>query len=71
MRFTLIVSAFLLLASLVGAAHIFRYVPINTNDAFDFISVRDRWEHRVCVISLARGNRMLCTMPEVKAILPQ
>ena len=66
--------ALLFLASLIGAgfgaAHMWRYAPLPSADTFDFAPVWDRWQHRRCVVSLLRGNELICTEERLKEYLP-
>ena len=52
---------------LLFLAHMFRYVPVS-GAGLEFVTVWDRWLHRVCVISLTLENRLACSIEEMSEI---
>ena len=60
---------------LIAAANYYRYVPIgpSSQDAAAFVSVWDRWGHRVCVALppqlVVRSPGVACTISEFSALL--
>lgn len=60
MNSTLISAGLFLVAlAVAGAAYGLRYAPVQ-GGGLDMVTVWDRWEQRVCVVSLPLGNRVIC-----------
>ncbi len=53
--------------SLLLLAHMVRYVPVG-GAGLEFVTVWDRWLHRVCVTSLVLENRLACSVEEMSRI---
>lgn len=49
----------------LGAAHMWRYAPLNTTLEIQAAPVWDRWHHRQCVISFGSSNSVRCTVDEI------
>ena len=47
----------------------YRYEPVaGSQTGMGTISVWDRWHNRVCVVSVALGNKPLCTLDEMSGL---
>jgi hypothetical protein len=56
-----------LAVGLLLLAYMFRYEPVG-GAGLEFVTVWDRWLHRVCVVSLTLDNKLACSFEEMSEI---
>ena len=57
----------LTITALTGITFLTRYEPIESSEAnFGTLLVWDRWHSRPCIVGLATGQRIACSLEEVQ-----